>query len=192
MKIKLDDIKKYLGKNKNIPVTLKFTTCGIVMINDLPFTFGVENIGAASSKGVCIAISGDEEELKKLTLTTVEAHIIANGNQHTISAQFELKTKADGKPVYQAKFDKLKIPAAKNDEVDSKDEAAKEKSLKQNLKNDMTFKFTPRYKENDDIDVMLTVYPYDNLLGGAVSLWKSVTADENSFEKYYKLAKKKL
>ena len=44
---------------KKKQVKLQFSTCGEIMIDGLPFAFGVESAGKASDKGLCVSISGE-------------------------------------------------------------------------------------------------------------------------------------
>ena len=44
------------------------------------------------------------------------------------------------------------------------------------------FKLTPEYREEDDGEVMITVYPIEDPLGGLAVEWRSCTSDKEWFE----------
>lgn len=158
--------------------SLRFVGLGAAMIHGLPFKFDIDNIGEESDKGFCIAISGDAIENGSFTAKEITLSGFFNGRQTTIKKKLSLIEKKDGKHIYQAKFSEIKLQSGLG--LDDDDE----KRFEQKLKRQLHFCFTPCYTDTQDGEVMLTVYPYANVLEGAASKWRNVCADESSLIKY--------
>lgn len=174
-KVKAEFDRQYGQGNE---VSLSFVSLGAAMINGLPFKFDIDNKGISSDKGLCVAISGDIVSSGDFGAKEITLSGIIGGRQTTIKKKLNLVTKKDGKIILQAKFQGIKIQNGL--ELD-KDE---EKRFEQKLKRQLHFSFIPYYDGKDDGEVMLTVYPYDNVLNGAASKWRNVCADEASLIKY--------
>ncbi|MBP1572986.1 MAG: hypothetical protein J6A55_04190 [Oscillospiraceae bacterium] len=172
-------VKKELERQygANMP-SLRFVSLGAAMIHGLPFKFDIDNVGDESDKGLCVAISGDSIENGSFTVKDITLNCFIGGRQTTIKKKLSLVEKKDGKHVYQAKFSDITLQSGL--ELD-KDE---EKRFEQKLKRQLHFSFTPCYTDIEDGEVMLTVYPYANILEGAANKYRNVCADESSLIKY--------
>lgn len=70
----LKQLKKQLHNINKPQVKLKFSTCGEILIDGLPFAFGVESDGISSDKGLTVALSGeaiDKESLPLIQLSLI-------------------------------------------------------------------------------------------------------------------------
>ena len=140
---------------KKKQVKLQFSTCGEIMIDGLPFSFGVESAGKASENY--------ENHGGKITL---------------VKHGFSLVTKKDGKKIYQAKFTKIPITEKDTSVLFRK---LTEEEVVQRLNCEIAFKVTPHFSGEDTPEVMLTVYPYENMLTGSAVQWLKVTSDKDYF-----------
>lgn len=95
---------------KKKQVKLQFSTCGEIMIDGLPFAFGVESAGKASDKGLCVSISGEAVNDGRVTFSNLEYYENHGGKITLVKHGFSLVTKKDGKKIYQAKFTKYLSP----------------------------------------------------------------------------------
>ena len=84
----------------------------------------------------------------------------------------------DGKKIYQAKFTKIPITEKDTSVLFRK---LTEEEVVQRLNCEIAFKITPHYSGEDTPEVMLTVYPYENLLTGSAVEWLKVTSDRDYF-----------
>ena len=91
---------------------------------------------------------------------------------------FSLVTKKDGKKIYQAKFTKIPITEKDTSVLFRK---LTEEEVVQRLNCEIAFKVTPHFSDEDTPEVMLTVYPYENMLTGAAVQWLNVTSDKDYF-----------
>ncbi len=173
---KINEIKEILGDHvASGKPYLKMVGCGEIMINELPFSFSMQNIGAASDAGICITISGDAVDSGIVRFTDLT--YMKNVNGKTVPERYDLPLvkKSDGKMIYQAKFTDIKLP-----EFDSSVATTKEEFLGV-LATQLTFRVTPLYKGNGLPEIMLSVYPFGDPLTGSATEWKRVTADQDYF-----------
>ena len=91
---------------------------------------------------------------------------------------FSLVTKKDGKKIYQAKFTKIPITEKDTSVLFRK---LTEEEVVQRLNCEIAFKVTPHFSGEDTPEVMLTVYPYENMLTGSAVQWLKVTSDKDYF-----------
>ncbi len=179
-------------KRMNAPeIKLKFTTCGEVLIDGLTYTFGVESVGLMSKKGLVVAISGDAVDSGKLVLDNI---IITTGNAKgpkTMNKKMNYITKSDGKKIYQVKCPEICIPCAPQFRDDSDDEKEPEIAFLEQINSEITFKINPKYKEDEDDEIMITVYPLENVLTGAAVEWRDCTSDSDYFLHRSKKSKSK-
>lgn len=168
-------------------VKLQFATCGEIMIDGLSFAFGVESIGAASQKGLCVTISGDAVNSGEVTFSDLQFHEIHGGNVTIVKHSFPLITKKDGKKIYQAKFTKIPIVEFSQSLFPRKQT---EQDVIDRLNAQISFRVTPHYKGNQTPEVMLSIYPYENVLTGSATQWLNVTSDQDYFEHKMQAMKK--
>lgn len=159
-------------------VKLQFSTCGEIMIDGLPFAFGVESIGKASDKGLCVSVSGDAVDDGRVTFSDLEYYENHSGSVTVVKHGIKLVTKSDDKKIYQAKFSR--IPIAEKD-TSSFFHKVTEEDVIQRINCEIAFKVTPHYSGDDTPEVMLTVYPYENPLTGSAVEWIKVTSDKDYF-----------
>lgn len=171
------EIAKQYGMKSDM-TSLEFCSLGAAMINGLPFSFVIDNTGEASDKGLCVAISGDVISDGRFKASPIVLKCMIGGKQTAIKKKLQFVTKKDGKQILQAKFEGLHIESGL--ELDKEDE----KRFEQKMKNQLRFEFTPEYSGSEDEEIMLTVYPYENILEGAASKWRFVCADAASLVKY--------
>lgn len=163
---------------KKKQVKLQFSTCGEIMIDGLPFAFGVESAGKASDKGLCVSISGEAVNDGRVTFSNLEYYENHGGKITLVKHGFSLVTKKDGKKIYQAKFTKIPITEKDTSVLFRK---LTEEEVVQRLNCEIAFKVTPHFRGEDTPEVMLTVYPYENMLTGSAVQWLKVTSDKDYF-----------
>lgn len=86
---KINEIKEILGDHvASGKPYLKMVGCGEIMINELPFSFSMQNIGAASDAGICITISGDAVDSGIVRFTDLT--YMKNVNGKTVPERYDL------------------------------------------------------------------------------------------------------
>jgi hypothetical protein len=173
-----------LKKMNEQQVKLRFCTCGEIMIDGLPFTFGVESIGRESQKGLCVTLSGEAVDNGQVTFSDLEYHEMHGGNVTIVKHDFPLVKKKDGKKIYQAKFSKIPIIQCQPSGFFRK---TTEEDIINQVNAQLSFRVTPHYSGSDNPEVMLSVYPYENPMTGSATEWKNVTSDQDYF--YHRLKK---
>ena len=183
---KINEIKEILGDHvASGKPYLKMISCGEIMINRLPYSFSLQNIGAASSEGLCVTISGGAVDNGRVRFTDFVFIRNIDGKIKTERYDLPLVTKKDGKKLYQAKFDNLMLK-----EFDPK-EAKTEEEFLGVLSTQLTFRVTPVFEGDDMPEVMLSVYPYGDPITGSATEWKRVTSDEDYFLHHLKVGRRK-
>lgn len=163
------------GKNQ---VKLRFATCGEIFIDGLPFSFGVESDGKESNKGLCVTISGEAVDKGEVTFSNLEYHEKHGGSISIIKYDFPKIVKKDGKKIYQAKF--TKIPILQTASYSFFHKPTEEEILSQ-ITSEINFKVTPHYKGKECPELLLNIYPFENVITGAASNWINCTSDQNYF-----------
>ena len=178
MKInKLALAKKQLEQIKKQGVRVRFSACGKVMIDSLPFSFSVSSAGDASNKGIVVSFSGEPVENGSLVLNTIDMHYTRNGRAHSQTKKLARIVKSDGKHIYQAKFTDAVLESASS----SKKKKSPE-DLLADIASAYTFKTVPEYRSAEDAEVMVTVYPIADPLTGLAVEWRDCTSDKDWFE----------
>ena len=167
-------------KAKKRQIALQFSTLGEVMIDGLPFSFGVESIGKASNQGICVTIAGEGVESGNVTFSDLEFHETHGGKVTIVKMEFPLVKKNDGKNLYRAKFTKIPITEYANSKgiLPAK---VTEQSVIDRLNAEISFKVTPHFKKKEPEEILLTVFPVENPLGGLCNEWINVTSDRDYF-----------
>lgn len=173
-----------LFKKKELPVKLEFAACGKVLIDGMRFSFTVTSDGKASDKGFCVSFSGEAIDSGEVTLRDLEIFENRGGKSVPRKVSMPLIKKKDGKRIYQAKLKGLKIPDASQRRGSGQ---SIEDALSSIISKDIRFKVTPHYSGEEEAEVMLNVYPYENALTGSCTQWLKVTADKDWFEHNLKL-----
>lgn len=177
----LKQLKKQLHNINKPQVKLKFSTCGEILIDGLPFAFGVESDGISSDKGLTVALSGEAIDKGKLTFDTIELNLLNNAKIKSIIKKLEAVTKNDGKKIYRARFPEVIIPVCPKQPIFSFRRQLSEKEFLQKLSSEISFKTVPCYKGTEEAEVMITVYPNENPLNGLAVSWKNCTSDKDWF-----------
>lgn len=173
---KINEIKEIFGDHvASGKPCLKMIGCGEIMINELPFSFSMQNIGAASDAGICVTISGEAVDSGVVRFTDFTYMKNVNGKAMPERYDLPLVKKADGKMIYQAKFTDIKLP-----EFDPSVATTKEEFLGV-LSTQLTFRVTPLYDGEGLPEVMLSVYPFGDPITGSATEWKRVTSDQDYF-----------
>ncbi len=180
MKNPFRGLKKGIKDLTSPQVRLKFSTCGEVMIDGLPFSFGVQSIGIPSDKGLVVSISGEAVENGELTFDFIELNLMNGMKVKTARREFSEHIKTDGKKIYQSRFPEVVIPLGKSDPLFSLRRQTEEEFISQ-LTSEISFKTIPHYKGKEDSEVMITVYPVENPMNGLAVQWKSCTSDTDWF-----------
>lgn len=169
--------------NKKTGAKVQFSTLGVVMIDGLKFSFGVESIGKASNGGLCVTVSGDGVDDGSVTFDNLEYHEMHGGKVTIVKMDFPLVEKSDGKRIYKASFDKIPLTEYSTGSFFKK---PTEQSVIDRLNAEISFKVTPHYKGAENGEVLLSVYPNDNPMYGICSQWLDVTADTEYFQHKFK------
>lgn len=171
------EFKKQYGISNDLS-RLKFCSNGAAMINGLRFSFVIDNIGGTSDSGFCVAISGDAVADGSFGASPIELVYGMGGKQTKLTKKLSKVVKKDGKTILQAKFSGLHLESGLTSESDE------EKRFAQKMQAQLHFSFTPSYSADKDAEVMITVYPYDNILEGAANKWIYACSDPSSLIKY--------
>lgn len=170
----ISKFKKLFSKN----VEVRFSTCGEIMIDGLPFSFGAESVGKESDKGVCVSISGDAVDSGEVTFSNLEYHEKHGGNITVVKMPLKKIVKKDGKSLYRAEFTKIKLTEYSNGPLFHK---VTEDDVLNRMNSEISFRVTPHYSGNDTPEIMLTIYPYENAITGSAVEWLKVTSDKDYF-----------
>lgn len=168
--------KQMAAMSKAQSVKVRIAVCGKVMIDGLPFGFSAASAGKASNKGIVVSFSGEPVENDTLKLSTIEMKYTRFGRAHSETKKLQRIEKKDGKHIYQVKF-----PSAVLEDEDSGGNSDSEMFLS-DVASTYNFKLTPEYKEPDEGEVMITVYPIEEPLTGLAVEWRNCTSDKDWFE----------
>ena len=174
--MKMNEIKGILGDHvASGKPCLKMISCGEIMIDRLPYTFSLQNIGAASKEGLIVSLSGDDIDSGRVRFTDLTFQRISNGKAEWVRYDLPLVTKNDGKRIYQARFGSISLS-----EFDPSVASTEEEFLGV-LSTQLTFRVTPLFDGDDTPEIMLSVYPLGDPLTGSATEWKKVTSDQDYF-----------
>lgn len=174
--MKMNEIKGILGDHvASGKPCLKMISCGEIMIDRLPYTFSLQNIGAASNEGLIVSLSGDDIDSGRVRFTDLTFQRISNGKTEWVRYDLPLVTKNDGKRIYQARFGSISLS-----EFDPSVASTEEEFLGV-LSTQLTFRVTPLFNGDDTPEIMLSVYPLGDPLTGSATEWKKVTSDQDYF-----------
>lgn len=172
------EIKKQYGTKSDMS-HLEFCTSGAAMINGLKFSFVIDNVGSSTDQGLCVSLSGDAVASGSFTASSqIELDCFINGKQTKLTKKLTAIEKNDGKKILQAKFKGLHLESGVTKEKDE------EQAFDHKMRSQLKFSFVPCYTLPEDAEIMLTVYPYDNILEGAASKWIYACSDASSLTKY--------
>ena len=174
-------IARAIQKRDKTRVALRKSSCGAVMIDGLTFTISVESDGAADKKGVIFTMSGEAVENGSFTVGMVEIVYPVNTGTRTIKRKPELYEKKEGGHVYRLPCPEVHIPEC-SDPKSLSNTPRTEEDLMNSVPRQIIFRFAPHYKEKEDCEIMINIYPSANPLDGACTEWVTATSDEEFFE----------
>ena len=169
--------RKQIEQMKKRGAKLKFNSCGKVLIDGLPFSFSAVSIGGASNKGIVVSFSGEPVENGRLSFGSIELRYTQNGRARSTAKKLARIVKSDGKHIYQAKFTEVTL-----EDYQPTGRKADSDMFLSDISSAFSFRVTPSYKEEQQGEVMLTVYPIEDPLSGLAVEWKPCTSDKDWFE----------
>ena len=188
--MKMDEIKGILGDHvASGKPYLKMISCGEIMISGLPYSFSLQNIGAASNKGLCVTISGDDVDSGRVRFTDLYYLKNVDGKIVPQRTDFFLVPKKDGKKLYQARFTDMKLEEFS---TGSAFENTTEEEFIQAVNSQISFKVTPLFDGDDMPEVMPSIYPFADPITGSATEWKKVTSDQDYFLHNLKKGRRKM
>lgn len=169
-------------------VKLVMSNIGEVMIDGLMFSFSIESAGKPSEHGFCVTISGEAVDDGRVTFTDFQVTRQIKGKSITKKTDIAKITKSDGKKIYQAKFENIPIVDAPENVSYKK---MNEQELMQTVNSQIAFKLMPHFSGDDMPELMISIYPYENILTGAATEWVKITSDQDYFLNKFSSKKKK-
>ena len=58
--------------------------------------------------------------------------------------------------------------------------------LLKKIENEIQFRFIPKYQSDKNQEVLIGVFPYENIINGVASRWTNASNDKDYFKKIYK------
>ena len=174
-------ISRAIQKRDKTRVALRKSSCGAVMIDGLTFTISVESDGAADKKGIMFTLSGEAVENGSFTVDMVDIVYPVNTGTRTIKRKPEIYEKKEGGKVLRLPCPEIHIPECSDPESLSNTPRTEEELLN-SVPKQIIFRFTPKYKEKNECEIMINIYPSANPLDGACTEWVTATSDTEFFE----------
>ena len=172
---------------KNKEVRLGFSSGGKVLAQGCPYLFSIESLGKQSEKGFFISISGDAVDSGELKLDSIELHRLKGLKFEVTKYGFKKIAKKDGGFAYQLALKNFHIPERYSESSSLiKLKGRKCDADMEMISNEIQFKFTAKFSGEKDSELLIGVFPYENIISGAASKWVTVTADSDYFAKLYK------
>ncbi|NLZ46066.1 MAG: hypothetical protein GX896_05180, partial [Clostridiales bacterium] len=161
-----------LFKPKKKEVRLGFSNIGKAIINETPFSFGIESLGADSKGGFLLTISGDAVDNKNLVINTIEVHKLVNGKFDIKKYSPKLIEKKEGGFAYQLSLKNYKLTSDLNKKTSwFKRQVLNDSDFLKKFENEIQFKFVPKYKSGSNQEVLIAVFPFENYINGVASKW---------------------
>lgn len=164
-------------------VKLEINAAGKVLINSLVYTVGFQSIGKPSGKGFALSVAGEGVK-NGLELDWAELHYFKNGKEKVIKKRFETSKNKSDEKVFILRMSEIALPSGNTDY--SFGEQNKQKLFMEQTLTQFTIKFSGTYTHEQDSELLVTVYPYENVIEGASSKWIDCTHDESYFERKFK------
>lgn len=172
-----------LFKKREGEVSLGFSSIGKAMADSCPFIFSVESTGKRSDRGFMLAVSGEAVDNGSLKLDMVELHRL-KGNKFEISKYgFKRTEKKDGGFAYQLSLKNFFIPEGNFRRGFKK--ADKGRNEMDRISKEIQFKFVPKYSGGKSCDVLIGIFPYENIISGGASQWIKLSPDKDCLKKIY-------
>jgi hypothetical protein len=152
------------NKSQQMP-KIKLSALGEKMYNTLTYSFSIMNIGGETKNGFSVSLAGeavDEGGLRAKEL------VIQRMNALKETVPFEKVIKKDGRIAYIAKAAEQTLKSCKETEA----KRGTEQYFIESMQKQITLRFECIYDDTKDREVLLTVFPHDDILTGADSVWK--------------------
>lgn len=164
-------------------VKLELNVAGTVLINSFVYTIGFQSIGKPSSKGFALSVAGEGVK-NGLELEWAELHYFKNGKEKTLKKRFETSKNKSNEKVFMLRMSEIALPSGNANSTFG--EQNKQKVFMEQTLTQFTIKFSGTYTNKQDSELLVTVYPYENIIEGASSKWIECTCDESYFERKFK------
>lgn len=176
-----------LFKSRKKEVKLGFSSFGNAIIDGVPFIFGVESLGADSKSGFLISISGEAVDSGNLILSSIEIHRLINGKFDIKKYSLKKTIKNDGGFAYHLSLKNYPIHSGANKKTSLIQKLKPSDSdLLKKIENEIQFRFIPKYQSDKNQEVLIGVFPYENIINGVASRWTNASNDKDYFKKIYK------
>lgn len=165
------------GKNKKSLPKIKLTALGKKLYNGLTYSVSIENTGASTQKGFCLSLAGDAVDNGGLKAKTLYLRRL-NGNE-VVEIPFERVTKKDGNIALMAKAEgEFLGGVGKSQMLAFPSEEKSQEYFLDSLSKQVSLKFDVEYRDSTEREVLITVFPYDNVITGTDSVWRTATSEE--------------
>lgn len=173
-------------------VKLGFSSCSDVMADGNSFLFSLESLGLSSSKGFLLSISGDAVDDGSIKFDKIELHRLKGVKFEVTKYGLKKIEKKEGGYAYQLSLRNFDIPQGETESFSIfKAKGDKTKAGLCRIENEIQFKLNVTYTGNKKSEVLLGVFPYENIINGAVTRWIDVSPDKDYFRKIYENQKKR-
>lgn len=152
---------------------LKLSAFGEKIYNGMLYSVSIENCGAESTKGFCLSIAGDAVDNGGLTVKKLQIHRIEGIKATVKEIPFVRVEKKSGGIAFMARAENEYLPYAitlKGFEFPTEKRA--EELMVARLQNEISLKFVCSYTDDIEREVLITVFPFENVLTGADCAWK--------------------
>lgn len=160
-------------------VRLKFSTISKEAFNGVNYLFSVGTDGKASDKGFFISISGDAIDSGELKLERIELHRLKGVKFEVVKYGLKKIEKKDGGFAYQLSLKNFYIPQKESfSQTLLKFNGDREKANLSRIENEIQFKLSISYTSDKDSEMLVGVFPYENIISGACTQWVDVRASK--------------
>ena len=173
------------GKKKS-EVKLGFSSGGEVMVDSVSYLFSIESKGKASDKGFMISISGDAVNDGTAKFESIELHRLKGVKFEIKKYSLKKVEKKEGGICYQLTLGNFDIPENESDgiwDILRKDDRNSEMDK---IKKEIQFKLSVSYTGNSESEVLIGVFPLENIISGGATKWVKISPDKDYFKKIYK------
>lgn len=153
-----------MGASKQMP-KIRLSALGEKMYNTLTYSVTIENVGKRSDKGFSLSLAGDAVDNGGLRAKEL---VIQRMGAVKETVPFDKVIKKDGRIAYIAKADNKTLPSC--NETDEK--RGTEQFFVESMKKQITLRFECIYDDSKEREVLLTVFPHEDVLTGADSVWR--------------------
>ncbi len=158
---------------------MKFSTISKEAFDGVNFIFSVETDGKSSDKGFFISISGDAVDNGELKLDKIELHRLKGVKFEVVKYGLKKIEKKDGGFAYQLSLKNFHIPQKESySQTLLKFNGNKEKADISKFENEIQFKMNISFSGKNDSEMLVGVFPYENILNGCCTQWVDVRAEK--------------